>query len=608
MPVKRSVVEIDVRDERFKTFMTSFKQYDAALKKMPGLWQQTAGQSQGMLQTMQSMTAALLAQSDVIRHIKADQTDVSNKTRSMADNWRSMVRYSRETAVNVKQQVGHLLRWTGISAAISGLALGGSVYGIEHLAMAAGAGRRSSAGLGLSYGQQTAFGLSYNRLIDAPSMLHGVSTARGNISSGAAGALFALGMNPTGPGSTGDMSNEALKRIRDLVKRTPDEQLGILVQSHMLGELGQDAESLRRLKHTSDKEFGEYTSNYDKRSKELDVQDRTLKALQDFDVQLETTGQKLKVAFFEGLEKVVGPLGAISEGLSDFVRQFMASDGFKWVINEVAKGLGVFAKYINSPEFHSDIKLFIESIESLARKTVAALRWLNLIPDPGAAATPASPLDSGSGTPSGVSGMGPAPNAGAFYGGIWNSISGGARDLGKRLGIGKFLTSPLSNQAGSAPTSAEMGTYRNAITRNEGSGSYTQTGPVTNSGDRAYGRYQVMGANIPSWTQQALGKSMTIAEFLADPSAQDKVFDHIFGGYVKKYGAEGASRAWFAGEGGMNRLNATDAAPGFKGTTVGNYGRDFAAGLQRQGVTVTVNNNTGGNAQVAVSQMGVVPQ
>jgi hypothetical protein len=97
--------------------------------------------------------------------------------------------------------------------------------------------------------------------------------------------------------------------------------------------------------------------------------------------------------------------------------------------------------------------------------------------------------------------------------------------------------------------------------------------------DRPYGRYQVMGKNIPSWTQAALGQPMSPADFLANPDAQDAVFNHRFGGYVAKYGEEGAARAWFGGQRGMNNLAATDVL----GTRLGDYGKNYVARLNGDG-------------------------
>ncbi|WP_457587285.1 phage tail length tape measure family protein [Ensifer canadensis] len=102
--------------------------------------------------------------------------------------------------------------------------------------------------------------------------------------------------------------------------------------------------------------------------------------------------------------------------------------------------------------------------------------------------------------------------------------------------------------------------YRQAISNLEsrGSGGYSALGPLTN-GDRAYGAYQVMGANIPSWTKGALGKSLTPQQYLADPRAQDSVFDHYFGKSVAKYGnPQDAASVWFTGRPLSKGAGATD--------------------------------------------------
>jgi hypothetical protein len=91
--------------------------------------------------------------------------------------------------------------------------------------------------------------------------------------------------------------------------------------------------------------------------------------------------------------------------------------------------------------------------------------------------------------------------------------------------------------------------YANAIKSIESSGgNYGLTGPVTRNGDRAYGAYQVMGNNIPGWTQKHFGQSLTPQQFLANKEAQDAVFNGEFGGYVSKYGnPQDAASTWFTG-------------------------------------------------------------
>src|SRR6516164_5106083 len=152
-------------------------------------------------------------------------------------------------------------------------------------------------------------------------------------------------------------------------------------------------------------------------------------------------------------------------------------------------------------------------------------------------------------------------------------------DLAARYGYGspnvagqsQLATPTMANRG----ARADSGSYADAISRIESGGRYDLLGPKTSSGDRAYGKYQVMGENIPQWTKDALGRSMTPSEFLANPQAQDTVFNHRFGSYVDKYGPGGAARAWFAGEGGMNNPNARDIL----GTSVDSYERQFLRSL-----------------------------
>jgi hypothetical protein len=85
-------------------------------------------------------------------------------------------------------------------------------------------------------------------------------------------------------------------------------------------------------------------------------------------------------------------------------------------------------------------------------------------------------------------------------------------------------------------------------------------------GDRAYGAYQVMGKNIPSWTKEALGRELTPAQFLASRAAQDAVFNHRFGSYIAKTGnAQDAASMWHSGR-PLKQAAAAGANDGYMAT------------------------------------------
>ncbi|WP_418459738.1 phage tail length tape measure family protein [Brucella intermedia] len=161
-------------------------------------------------------------------------------------------------------------------------------------------------------------------------------------------------------------------------------------------------------------------------------------------------------------------------------------------------------------------------------------------------------------------------------------------------GIGGLFGLGAGTAANNNTLTGDIASMAKVIRSMESSNNYSALGPILASGDRAYGAYQVMGANVPSWTKSALGYSMTPGEFLKSESAQDAVFNKVFGGYVNKFGASGAAQAWFGGPGSVGSGgNAADIL----GTTGTEYVNKFNAGLQQLSATT-------GSATGAIGNLG----
>jgi len=114
-----------------------------------------------------------------------------------------------------------------------------------------------------------------------------------------------------------------------------------------------------------------------------------------------------------------------------------------------------------------------------------------------------------------------------------------------------------------SPVEGDVGRAREALGMTESSGNYKAVGPVVEegmyAGDRAYGKYQVMGENIPSWTEEILGKAYTIEEFLSDKAAQDKVAEYRLQASYDEHGTwEDAVSVWFSGRPMKTAGNADD--------------------------------------------------
>lgn len=126
------------------------------------------------------------------------------------------------------------------------------------------------------------------------------------------------------------------------------------------------------------------------------------------------------------------------------------------------------------------------------------------------------------------------------------------------------------------PSDNGVDSFLERMAKKESGGNYSVLGPVINNGgmyqgDRAVGKYQVMGKNVPSWTKQYLGKSMSAEQFRADKNAQDNLMRARANELYKKYSnwADVAS-VHFTGQ----PLSKSKGKKDQLGTTAESYARD----------------------------------
>jgi len=132
-----------------------------------------------------------------------------------------------------------------------------------------------------------------------------------------------------------------------------------------------------------------------------------------------------------------------------------------------------------------------------------------------------------------------------------------------------------------------MAAAKEAIAMKESGGAadpYRVLGPVTPSGDRAWGKYQVMGNNIPQWTEAAGLGRMTPEQYLASDEAQERVFEHRMGGYLNQYGNfEDAASVWFSGRPVEQAMRETPQGDGYS-TTADYVGQTAKSFNRRMGI------------------------
>lgn len=131
----------------------------------------------------------------------------------------------------------------------------------------------------------------------------------------------------------------------------------------------------------------------------------------------------------------------------------------------------------------------------------------------------------------------------------------------------------------------------------------------------AYGKYQVLGSNIPSWTKLAGLPQMTIQQFLASPDAQEKVFEDQSNRNYAKYGNwDDVASVWFSGQpaAGNNRSDGGNTVPQYLQKYRKAMGVTEATKISIEGIPEKVINNvingTVAGGQLVSATTGQIPK
>ena len=371
----KSIIAIDIQDAAFQRYLKTYNQYQASLQRMPGAWKQINQAVKGTLPGFQQLVNAAVAHNVQAKLLLQAQEKADRITKSTADRWKDMARSTKTFATNITDATRSILRWGAIGGVLSGILGIGSLFGLDRLGGAAAAGRRSSLGLGLSYGAQKTFNLSFGQELDTQSVLTNINTALTNPTSPQAVALAKAGLNARGL-TTEQAAQAAVERFYRIAKETPVGQLGLVAKYRGAEELGFDEESLRRLKELSPEEFAKNKQFYAQNIGGLNLDRQTQEAWKNFIRQLDTAGEKIETTFIRGLGPLAKPLTDLSQSVSDVVAAFFKAAQDKQWIEQLSTGLEGVAKYIGKPEFQQDVKDFVENVGELAKATVGAAKWI----------------------------------------------------------------------------------------------------------------------------------------------------------------------------------------------------------------------------------------
>ena len=373
----KSIIEVEVNDDAFNAFKAAFDKYNAELAKQPKAWQEIGKTTKGATKGFEATSREMVVQQGAATKILAAQKATSSILQTQERAWRNIARETKSAAGNIVAATVSLAKWAGITGALSGLIGAGGLWGIDRLAQGVSGGRRSSTGLGVSYGQERAFGLNFGRYVDTGSMLSGVSNALRDVTSRGYVGLRGAGISGQyleGHNSA-EVSAELLHRIPGMFSGTKEGLIGAKLKALGLDEF-LSSQDVSRYLHATPAERAAQEKSYATDAGKLNLSPTAQLKWQNLETQLDRAGKRIETVFVKGLTDLAGPLDHISTGFINVVEAFSKSSDLKKWMAGIGDGLEAFAKYVGTPEFVASVESAAKSINDLAHIVVKAVSWI----------------------------------------------------------------------------------------------------------------------------------------------------------------------------------------------------------------------------------------
>ncbi|HBW8161222.1 TPA: lytic transglycosylase domain-containing protein [Klebsiella pneumoniae] len=380
--VAKSIVDIDVNDDKFVAFMERFREYQSALDDLPEAWRVAAvgigesskqtekakGEAKGLGAEFNAVAEAILTINSGIDRLNANLEDSNkkqdefNKKAGQGQGFINQAKKdAKELAGHIKEATASLLSWGGIVGIFTGVLGVGGLFGINRLAATTGAQRFTSLGLGTSIGALDSTAINYQKALGNPAgTLGAIRDSQMDLSK--RWTFQAMGINNPDQ-DPAKLLPQMIRNARDIFVQNGSTLQG--AQAHGLTNFF-TLDDLNRFKNMSDEEITAMEKRAQQDARMLQITDQQARQWQDFNVQLDYSSQSIRNTFVRGLGPLTPQLSKLSDALAGAIDTVLKSPELgKW-IDALAGGIERFGNYLASPAFTSDVESFMSGVKKLA--------------------------------------------------------------------------------------------------------------------------------------------------------------------------------------------------------------------------------------------------
>lgn len=380
--VAKSIVDIDVNDDKFVAFMERFREYQSALDDLPEAWRVAAvgigesskqtekakGEAKELGAEFNAVAEAILTINSGIDRLNANledskkKQDEFNKKAGQGQGFINQAKKdAKELAGHIKESTASLLSWGGIVGIFTGVLGVGGLFGINRLAATTGAQRFTSLGLGTSIGALDSTAINYQKALGNPAgTLGAIRDSQMDLSK--RWTFQAMGINNPDQ-DPAKLLPQMIRNARDIFVQNGSTLQG--AQAHGLTNFF-TLDDLNRFKNMSDEEITAMEKRAQQDARMLQITDQQARQWQDFNVQLDYSSQSIRNTFVRGLGPLTPQLSKLSDALAGAIDTVLKSPELgKW-IDALAGGIERFGNYLASPAFTSDVESFMSGVKKLA--------------------------------------------------------------------------------------------------------------------------------------------------------------------------------------------------------------------------------------------------
>ena len=353
----KSILDIDVRDEKWKQFIASVKEYQDNTQKLNEVWKHfdvatnkpraaTEALDKAIGRARKSSEAMGKTWAQVTKHIGESDKKLSHFERTIHGVERGLSRVAR-----FGLKIGKFALAAG---GIGGL---GGLFGLDLLANAAMNRQKSARGLGVSIGQSSAFSTYMQPFLENPKgFLQAVVNARQNPTQ--EWAFPALGI-PLGQAERENpiaLAHQVMERVRSLyLENRSSPALSAILKAHGGDVFGMGLSSARLLANAPQSQLQAAYARESVAARQMQLSDRTATQWTNLKVQLHEAGIAIETTLTKKLVPLAPLIGELSKKVVHFINEFVNSKDVTKFIHSVGSGLKEAFQFIESKKFQTDL-------------------------------------------------------------------------------------------------------------------------------------------------------------------------------------------------------------------------------------------------------------